>query len=378
MRPPWWPDEEPWPPQRAPWQVNRRAIFFRLAIGFVILLTLIVGIALLAIHFSGQAWEGPENGDRPRYWIIGPILFWSLIIGIVVFVVRRISRNVSPLFDLVEALNRLSAGDYTTRVDPAGQARFRTVLDAFNATAGKLEASDLQRRRLLADIAHELRTPLAVIQGNVEGMIDQVYPRDDAHLEPLLRETQLISRLLDDLQTLAQAEAGTLALYMEQVDLSALVEDIVSAYRPTATAAGVELTMAGPASLPEVEIDPIRMRQVLENLLSNALRYTTAGGSIRLVVERQPEAIVIRVIDSGSGIAPELVPHIFDRFVKAADSGGSGLGLAIASRIVEAHGGTIAAASEEGQGTTITLTLFTTTIFSDAVPGEPPMRPPRP
>lgn len=335
----------------------------RMAIGFIVLLAIIVAFVLLGAHYAGEAWSDRANdgppwaSDGPPFWIIGPIVFWSLVIGIIVLVVKRVGRSVSPMFDLIDASNRLSAGDYSVRVDRNGQRNIVNVIDAFNSMAGKLEESDQQRRRLLADIAHELRTPLAVIQGNVEGMIDQVYPRDDGHLEPLLKETQLISRLLDDLQTLARAESGTLDLFIEPTDLGILLTDIVASFRPSATSMEVTLTVQYEDSVPEVELDPVRMRQVLENLLANALRYTESGGEIRLDVESRPAEVAIRVSDDGVGISPDLVPHIFDRFVKAADSGGSGLGLAIAKRIVEAHGGSIGAISVEGEGTTITLTL---------------------
>ena len=356
QRPPWWPAGEPWPPTGQTRRVNRRRTLIILGIALAVVLAGIAVIAIWGYHLSGNAWQ-ERREDRPPYWIIGPIIFWSLVITGIVFFIRRIGRNVSPLFDLIDASDRVSNGDYSVRVAQKGPPQFRNVMTAFNSMTEKLEINDQQRRLFLSDIAHELRTPLAVIQGNVEGMIDEVYPRDDEHLSLLLRETELISRLLDDLQTLAKAESGTLELFREDVDLQVWLGDLVAVFRPSAEAAGVHLEATCNDDLPELFIDPIRMRQVLENLLANALRYTTEGGTIRLAVTSDPGTVTIRVIDNGAGIDPELAGHIFDRFVKSADSGGSGLGLAIARQIVETHGGSINATSSPGSGTTITLTI---------------------
>src|SRR2546428_13486771 len=150
---------------------------------------------------------------------------------------------------------------------------------SFNSMAERLSANEEQRRNLLADLAHELRTPLSVIQGNLEGMLDGLYPPDQAHLEPLLEETRVMSRLLDDLQTLSTAEAGVLRLHREPVEPSQLVEDAVSAFQSASDAAGVRLEARVALDLPDVEVDPVRIGQVLANLLSNAVRLTPAGGS---------------------------------------------------------------------------------------------------
>jgi signal transduction histidine kinase len=224
--------------------------------------------------------------------------------------------------------------------------------------AARLQANDEQRRDLLADVTHELRTPLTVIQGNLEGLLDGIYPRDDAHLEPILEETRVLSRLIDDLRTLALAESGALKLQQEPTDLAILVSETVAFFQ--AQANGVELSADVEPGL-VLEIDPARIRQVLENLITNALRYTPRGETIRVQCSVEGAYVKVSVSDTGAGISPDDLPHIFDRFYKSHDSRGTGLGLAIAKNLVIAHGGEISAQSTVGRGTTIHLTLPLTT-----------------
>jgi signal transduction histidine kinase len=224
--------------------------------------------------------------------------------------------------------------------------------------AARLQASDQARRAMLADVTHELRTPLTVIQGNLEGLLDGVYPRDDAHLQPILDETRVLSRLIDDLRTLALAESGALQLQKEPTDLALLIGETVASLRAQATASGVALNTEIAPNVPMLNLDPARIRQVLENLITNALRYTSGGGkiSVQLAVNSE-QSTVVTVSDTGKGIAPEELPHIFDRFYKSRDSRGTGLGLAIAKNLIAAHGGEISAQSELGKGTTIRFGL---------------------
>lgn len=226
-------------------------------------------------------------------------------------------------------------------------AAFRRAL---RPVARAFAEQDRLRRQLMADVAHELRTPLAILQGRIEGLLDGVYPRDEAHLAELLDETRHLSRLVEDLGTLAHAEAGALELRKEAIDLGDLVRDVAASLpRPIA----VEV----PADLPPLEVDPVRIRQVLLNLLANALRHTPAEGVISVEVQAQPQRMLIRVRDTGSGIAPEDLPHLFERFQKGSDSRGSGLGLPIARKLVLAHGGDIGIESTPGQGTEVTVSL---------------------
>jgi len=215
---------------------------------------------------------------------------------------------------------------------------------AIRSASRFFRAQDNVRRQLMADVAHELRTPLAILQGRIEGLIDGVYPRDDERLEQLLDETQHLSRLVEDLRTLSNAEAGALDLKKERVDAEELIRDAAQSM-----GAVVEIANA----LPLIEVDPVRIREVLLNVLSNAKRH----GDVTVRAEAQGRRVVIRVIDDGPGIAPEDLPRIFDRFHKDPASRGSGLGLAIAKSLVVAHGGTIDVASEPGRGTTVTIVL---------------------
>src|SRR5438105_4150604 len=225
--------------------------------------------------------------------------------------------------------------------------------------AERLAANETQRRQLLADVTHELRTPLTVIQGQLEGLIDGVYPRDDAHLEPILEETRVMSRVIDDLRILALAESGALALHREPTDVHVLLEDAVAPFRAPAESAAVSLEVAAPASLPQLDIDPVRVRQVFGNLIANALRYTPRGGTIAVSASAGDDGrIVMSVRDTGTGVAPDALPHLFERFYRSADSRGSGLGLPIARSLVVAHGGDISAASDgPGRGTTVRFSL---------------------
>jgi len=216
---------------------------------------------------------------------------------------------------------------------------------AFRRVSRVFQAQDALRRQLMADVAHELRTPLSILQGRIEGLLDGVYPRDDARLGELLDETQHLSRLVEDLRTIANAEAGALDLRKEQVDPAEIIRDAASSFDAIDVHIG---------ELPMMDLDPVRIREVLLNLLSNAVRQ---GGRVAIHADAQPRQLVIRVSDTGGGIAAEDLPHIFDRFTKGRDSRGSGLGLAIARNLVAAHGGDIRAESRVGEGTVITVTL---------------------
>jgi two-component system sensor histidine kinase BaeS len=224
----------------------------------------------------------------------------------------------------------------------------------------RLETEDTTRRRLLADVSHELRTPLAVIQGNLEALVDGVYPPDEAHLRPILDETRVLERLVDDLRTLSLADSGALPLHREPTAPAVLIEDVAAAHRANATAAGIEIRVDAPGGLPSLDVDPVRMKQVISNLVENAIRAMPDGGSISISARGQADRLVIEVTDTGPGIAPELRSTLFDRFTKSAGSRGSGLGLAIARAIVTAHGGTVEAApGRDGAGTTLRISLPT-------------------
>jgi signal transduction histidine kinase len=217
--------------------------------------------------------------------------------------------------------------------------------------AERLQVNDQQRRNMLADVSHELRTPLTVIQGNVEGILDGMYPADEARLQSILEETQVLSRLIEDLRTLALAESGALQLKKESTNLGELIRDTVAGFESQAKEKEISLEL-DLNQMEDVNIDPQRIREVLSNLIGNALRYAPRQGVIKIGLAEsgsgvQKEALLF-VQDNGTGIESADLPHIFERFYKSSDSGGMGLGLSIAKYLVEAHGGRIWAESEGG------------------------------
>jgi signal transduction histidine kinase len=351
-RPPWWPETEPFPP-RGGWGGPRRfprrvGIVFALFLG----LMFVVAGLLLSLLWGGFG-QGPPRGAP-----MVPVPLLALALLLAVFLAgRAVRRMAAPIGDVMEAADRVAGGDYRARVEARGPGEVRRLARSFNQMAQRLEANEAQRRNLLADVAHELRTPLSVIRGNVEGMLDGLYPADEAHLGPVLEETAVMARLLDDLQTLSTAEAGVLRLHRERVDPGVLVQDAVAAFRARADRAGVALAWRAAPGVPELDADPMRVGEVLANLLSNAVRHTPRGGSVTVAVEPSGAQVAVSVSDTGVGIAAADLPHVFDRFVKSTDSGGAGLGLAIAKSLVEAHGGTITAASQPGRGTTMRFLL---------------------
>jgi signal transduction histidine kinase len=351
--PPWWPAGESWPPvDRAHVWRHGRGRFVRRILFLVagLLFLSAIGTATLISTLFGA--YGPDRAPH-----IPPIAIAAGLFLVALFAVAM-RRVALPLGDIVEAANRVADGDYSTRITEYGPPSLRTVGSAFNTMAARLESQERQRRHLMADIAHELRTPLSVIQGRLEGVLDGVYPRDDATLSQVIEETRLLARLVEDLRTLANAESGTLTLQKEPTDVAILIQDVVSSF--SAEARNVSVRVDAAADLPLIAVDPLRIREVLANLLSNALRHTPAGGVVSINARATDGRIVVTVADTGVGIAPEDLPKIFDRFYKGTTSRGSGLGLTIARNLVVAHGGEIAASSRQGEGTIITLTLTTT------------------
>jgi two-component system, OmpR family, sensor histidine kinase BaeS len=345
-----------------------RARFFRRAMLFFVAVVVFTSVVSALVRWSlrgvlpGGGPAGPHGPGPGWAAIVHPVLTAAVVVALVLIVAgpRAYRRMARPVEDVMAALGRAGDGDFSARVPERGSPEGQTLARAFNAMAERLQRDDERRRALLTDISHELRTPLAVLQGTLEGMLDGIYPRDTEHLSLGLEETQTLARLVEDLRTLATAESAGLRLAKAPVDLSVLAADAVAAFQNQAASAGVTLASApdaGPA--PVVEADAERLRQVLNNLISNALRYTPRGGSVRVrSYEVDAERAGMAVDDTGAGISPDDLPHIFDRFYKSKDSRGSGLGLAIAKSLVEAHGGEISAVSSEaGGGTSMRIVL---------------------
>ena len=365
QRPPWWPENEEWPPKR--WRPMRGGPFFRRmgCLFMVFSFFALTGLLTLLGFIFGPFIEIHGTSTIGRIGLILPIGLAGLFILLAALFwgARSLRRMSMPLDELLNASNRVAGGDYSTRVEEKGPPEVRSLTEAFNSMAGKLEVNDKQRRNMLADISHELRSPITIMQGNLEGMIDGVYTTDVERLKSLYDETQILSRLVDDLRTLALAESGALRLKREPTDLGLLIREVVSAFESLAQEKEIKVELSI-EDVDEVEVDPQRVREVLSNLVSNALRYSPSQGEIKIGVTesvsgvREARSVLVYVQDSGPGIEVEDLSRIFDRFYKSSDSGGMGLGLSIAKYLVEAHGGKIWAESEAGQGTKISFTLI--------------------
>jgi signal transduction histidine kinase len=305
-------------------------------------------------------FQGSPPFERPDFIFPFGVLGFILLVFAVGWGARGLRRISRPLDELVDASNKVAEGDYSIRVEEKGPPEIYSLMRGFNSMAERLQINDQQRRNMLADVSHELRTPITVIQGNVEGILDGLYPADEARLKSILEETQVLSRLVDDLRTLALAESGALRLKREPTNLAELIRDAVSGFEAQMKEKEiqVEMTLRGGE---DAHIDPQRVREVLTNLLSNAFRYTPRGGEVSVHLAETgsgvERSVTISVEDNGPGIETADLAHIFDRFYKSSDSGGMGLGLSIAKYLIEAHDGKIWAESAVGKGTKISFSV---------------------
>ena len=390
---PWGP---PWRREGPPYRRGGPFLFVRLVALFGLVTMLVVGwLTLVGFLVSRVA-----GGDRVSHlgWL-GPVL--AFVLPWLAFrTARRAFRGVAlPLADLMTAADAVARGNLRVRVAVRGPGEFARLAQSFNHMTAELERADRQRRNLTADVAHELRTPLHIIQGNLEGILDGVYEPTEEHLRATLSETQSLARLVDDLRTLSLAEAGQLPLAREAVDVGDLLADVATSFSGQAEAGGVTLRAdvagealdlspgpspakgggagessppsrvgkgdggLGPPSRLTITGDAGRLDQVLSNLVVNALRHTPPGGAVTLRAEATPTGARLTVQDTGAGIPAADLPYIFDRFWRGDPARshtrgeGSGLGLAIARQLVQAHGGEIAVTSQLGQGTTFTIDL---------------------
>lgn len=334
-----------------------RALGF--TIFFILTAVLFVGgiAALLYLIFS--EYSGVRN-----IWLLvcgAPVILVTIVLVTIITLYTRFGR---PLEELFNAINTIEEGNLSVRVRENRSDMFSDLFKRFNKMVAELERAEQQRRNLTADIAHELRTPLHIIQGNLEGIVDGVYAPTTGHINNTLDETRLLSRLVNDLQTLSLAETGQLPLHPTRFLLADLIQDLTSSFASQAAFRGVELQshIANPDQ--QLTADYDRLNQVLSNLISNALRHTPDGGMISIETGAGPSGernVRISVRDTGAGIPSEDLPFIFDRFWRADKSRSermhSGLGLAITKQLIHAHGGTIEVQSEPGKGTTFTIEL---------------------
>jgi signal transduction histidine kinase len=325
---------------------------------------------LFLLSFDPFVLGRPSSVSRPlRGFLVAGLAIGtgSLIVGLVLS--RRMSR---PLVNLTAATHAVAAGDLSVRVPDRYPGELGELASAFNAMAEDLTRADKLRRNMTADVAHELRTPLSIIRGKLEGVLDGVYPATSEHLEPILEETKLLAQLVEDLRLLALAEAGQLPLEKQAMDVGDLLRDAQVNFSPQASDRGVTLSLDLSPELPQVMADRRRIAQVLGNLLTNALRHTPQGGCVTLsatapapsAAEGSGGVVEVAVADTGTGVSPEDLPYIFERFWRGDKSrsragGGAGLGLAIAKHLVEAHGGEISVESMPGKGSKFHFTLPT-------------------
>jgi signal transduction histidine kinase len=296
---------------------------------------------------------------------ISRFLLWGALLAVAIallstfFLSRRIS---APIKALALAARRLGQGDLSERVQLKDKGEMGELAQAFNSMASDLERAEKLQRNMVADVAHELRTPLSNIKGYLEAVRDGVIKPDAETIRSLDEEAALLSRLVDDLQELSLAEAGELKLNRQPEDIGEVINKAVAAIQVQAQGKGISLTTDLPAGLPLCDIDSHRIGQVLRNLLENAIAHTGNGSSIMVTAEKQDNRVKVSVTDTGEGIPAEDLPYIFERFYRvdksrARATGGSGLGLTIARRLVEAHGGKIEAQSEVGKGSRFSFTV---------------------
>jgi signal transduction histidine kinase len=312
--------------------------------------------------------ESPEL-DRASlqivYRAIGRFFLWGGLIAIAIallltFIISR--RILAPVKALTHATRRLGKGDFSQRVHTSDKGEVGELAQSFNSMADNLERAELLRRNMVADVAHELRTPLSNLNGYLEAIRDGVIKPDADTIISLNEEASSLSRLVNDLQELSLSDAGELKLIYHQEDVSKLIRQAVVSSQPQAKAKGLTLSANLENSLPTLNIDSHRIKQVLHNLLENAVEHTGQGGSIKVTARQQDNQVKISVTDTGEGIPAEDVPNIFERFYRVdrsrtRDTGGSGLGLTIAKRLIEAHNGRIEVESEPGKGSTFTISL---------------------
>ncbi|MGD8758900.1 MAG: ATP-binding protein [Anaerolineales bacterium] len=297
---------------------------------------------------------------RLNLWVLGAALGAALLAVVISIVLAR--RLTRPIRQLTAAARGIAAGDLDQRVTVPTDDELGQLARSFNQMSADLARSERQRQQITADIAHDLRSPLTVIHGHLEGLRDGVLKPSAERFEAMYRETEQLMRLVEDLRTLSLADAGELPLYRNPTSPHELLARAAAAYAPQAEQKGVKIDVHADPALPMIGVDPQRMAQVLSNLMSNALRYTPPGGQIQLRAEATASQLVMKVQDTGTGIPEAELPRIFDRFYqidtsRQSEGGESGLGLAIAKSIVEAHGGAIQAESTPGKGTIIRVTL---------------------
>lgn len=308
--------------------------------------------------------QSPDSGSPPG--TIAPINLFAFLggVGVImgcVFGVIISRWLVAPLSRLADIVRQVGGRNFNLRIEPQGSVEIQDLARAFNEMAAQLETSEKLRNNLVADVAHELRTPLTVMLSNLRALIDDLYPLTKTEILTLFDQTQHLNRLVNDLHELSLADAQELTILQESVNLNELLNSIAEIFKPVAEAENIDFTIEIPRDPLLISGDRIRLRQVTQNLLVNALRHTPPRGKITLRLESQGKKVYLRIADTGEGIPTEHLSYVFERFYRADKSrnradGGTGLGLAIGKAIIEAHGGEI---SVDSQTTVPSGTCFT-------------------
>ncbi len=317
---------------------------------------------MMSGNMGGMMGDLTENVRRAinEVLLIAALAATATAVLVSSFVTRRIVR---PIEEMTEASRRIADGHYDERVIVVGEDELGELAGSFNQMAHTLAQTEERRRQLIGDVAHELRTPLSSIRSVMEGLVDGVLPAESATFLSVQSEVSRLQRLVHDLEELSRAEAGQIPLEMELVDPATLIHTAAERLRPQFEDKNVQLLLELAPDLPKLRADSERMTQVLLNLMGNALQYTPAGGEVAVIARAETGTITIGVQDSGIGIVPEHLDHIFERFYRVDKSrsragGGSGIGLTISEHIIEAHGGSISATSPgPNQGSTFSITL---------------------
>ncbi|GAB4495704.1 MAG: hypothetical protein OHK0010_32890 [Anaerolineales bacterium] len=345
--------------------MNRLWVRLSLMISTVLFLMFFLQFLNISLEQSGQKpdLDGPPAGPPPAeiQRRLLNFMFFSLAVGTAGgIVIGRITS--APISQIARAAQRLGQGEMDVRVPVTGSQEIRELAATFNKMASDLQHAEILRNNLMADVSHELRTPLTVLEANLRAALDQVAPLDEAEIANLYHQTRHLTRLVNDLRELSLAESGQLPLEKTPTDLKAIVTETLQALEPLAAEKSVALSDDVPP-LPKVTLDPLRIRQTLFNLLTNALRHTPEGGIITISGQNDEDWCTLSVSDTGEGISAEDLPHVFDRFYRgdksrSRETGGTGLGLAIAKAIVEAHGGQLQAQSAgKGRGSLFSIRL---------------------
>ena len=348
------------------WHRRGRRMFLRflMSFGFIVLFV-VGGMGVLAWLLTRIVGGG---GSTTIYvWLAGVVTLLFLPSFAIFMAIRTFRRLLLPLTELMRAADQVAGGDFSVRMGNQHVGDFGALSKSFNHMVTELELADLRRRNMTADVAHELRTPLHIIQGNLEGILDGVYDPTQEHINLTLDETRLLGRLIEDLRILSLAEAGELPLDRQRVDLAELLGDVETSFSGLAAEQQIELHISTPEGL-FVSADYLRLTQVVSNLLANALRHTAAQGRISLSanLEETTGGVLIVVEDNGEGISADDLPFIFDRFWRGdksrPHSGSTGLGLAISHQLIRAHGGELTVESEVGHGSRFQIALDSVTV----------------